>query len=331
MEQDAILRRVQALLDRAEHEDTPPHEADASRAKADELMTKYAIEQAELDAARPADKRQKPETLRVTVCSMANPIKQSMTDMATSLADHCRLGIVYHDGWSHGDRTATLIGYPSDLRYFEMLFAIVHLHMSSRIEPKPNPNLSLDENVYILHEAGINWQHIADLLNREDWSMGYGDKKVSGSHHVGQRNPETSHWRKAIRPSKVEPHALIPWPDGHRLINAYRRHCKAIGETPHAIPAPARYQRSFAVGYVMELQARLAEMDRKEYTGSSALVLRSDSIDAFKRELFPDLAKMDRDDDGRVDRAGYRAGRSAGKEVELNGNKAEASKAKQLD
>lgn len=43
MEHAKIARRVQALLARARHLSTPPHEAAAARAKADELTTKYNV------------------------------------------------------------------------------------------------------------------------------------------------------------------------------------------------------------------------------------------------------------------------------------------------
>jgi hypothetical protein len=322
MEQDAILRRVQALLDRAEHPETPPEEADAARLKADEMMRKYAVDQAELDAARPAEKRQSPDTLKIDVSAAGSAVQDQLIDMATALAMHCRAKIVYHPHWS-GRMSATVVGYPADLRYFEMLFAIVH--MSSRIEPKADVVLSLDENVYNFHEAGMRWERIADLLNRADWSGYYGE----GGY--GNRNPATAHWRKAVRPSKNSPNLLIPWPDGHRLINAYKRHCKKINQAPHAIPNPARYQRSFATGYVRRLQDRLREMDRRGQTGSTALALRSESIGEMFAKMFPDITPYeDQHNDKRLDYKGFLAGDSAGSEVDLNGSKMGKSQAKPL-
>lgn len=294
MEQDAILRRVQALLNRAEHPETPEHEADLARAKADEMMQKYAIEQAQLDAARPAEKRAKPEALKVNVCPAGSSIRDQLVDMCTALAEHCRAKVVYHP-WGSAF-TATLIGYPADLRYFEMLFAIVHLHMSNRIEPKPDSALSLDENVYNMHEAGITYRRMVHLL--------FPDVPRSDEKEV----------RKY----------------GGRCKAAYRRWCKKIGEEPHAIPNPVRYQRSFAIGYVHKLQSRLWEMSRKEYTGSTALVLRTESIDDLYNKMFPDVGTMKRNDDGKLDYAGFYAGDRAGGEVDLNGNKTGASKAKSI-
>jgi hypothetical protein len=326
MEQSKVLERVHKLLERAEHPGTDGEEAEACRAKADKLMFDYAIEQADLDASRPAEKRSKPETLQVIVCPSKTPIRQAMLDMVTSLASHCRLQVIFHNLTEYEwfmDRNveASLFGYSADLRYFEMLFAIVHLHMSSRISPKADPSLSLDENVYNLHEAGIKWEKIADMLNRRDWSSGYGDRKTTGSGHVGNRNPATAHWRKKVRASKNDPNTLIPWPDGHRLINAYKRHCKAIGETPRAIPNPDIYRRSFAMAYASRLQQRLYTMQSGSTGVGTALDLRRDSIESLVAETFPELVTVERDDLNKIDYNAVQDGYAAANEVDLAGNR----------
>lgn len=326
MEQSKVLSRVHKLLERAEHAGTPAEEADSARQMADDLMLKYAIEQADLDASRPAAERAKPESFQVVVCPIGTPIKHSMIDMVSSLATHCRLEVVFHNAnldWDFLgiDVKASLFGYSADLRYFEMLFAVVHLHMSGRISPKADPSLSLDENVYNLHEAGIKWERIADMLNRRDWSGGYGDRVTAGSSIVGNRNPATEHWRKSVRASKNDPHSLIPWPDGHRLINAYKRHCKAIGEIPRAIPNPDVYRRSFALAYASRLHQRLLRMQQRSATIGTALDLRRNSIEDMVKEIYPELVSIERDEVKKFDYNAVRAGYSAADEVDLAGNK----------
>jgi hypothetical protein len=320
MEQNKVLLRVHKLLERAEHPGTPPEEAESSQRMADKLMLDYAIEQADLDATRPAAERAKPESLTVVVCPINTPIKQSMADMVSSLATHCRSKAIFHhlrSTYNFGNTSvkATIYGYPADLRYFEMLFAIVHLHMSARISPKADPALSLDENVYNLHEAGIKWEMIADMLNRADWSGYYGP----GGYY--DRNPATAHWRKSVRASKNDPNTLIPWPDGHRLINAYKRHCKAIGDMPRAIPNPDVYRRSFAMAYAARLQQRLWRMQHSSNVVGTALDLRRDSIAAMIAEIYPELLEMERDDPSKIDYNAVDAGYSAANEVDLAGNR----------
>lgn len=322
MERNKLLERVQSLINLAERTDNED-EAQTFRQKADKLMVDYAIEQAELDAVRPAEQRSTPESLWIREFIRAkSTIKQDMCKALDSIAIHCRCKAVFFNyDADYGTVSAKVFGYASDLRYFEMLFTVVQLHMSGRIEPTPDVKLSLDENVYRLHEAGIKWARIADMLNRADWSGIYGPQ----SRGLKGRNPETAHWREAVRPSPNDPNMLIPWGgpsgDGKRLISAYKRWCKKIGDTPRAIPNPDAYQRGFAEGYVRRLQVRLWELERYgDWRGSTALVRRTESVDEALRAEFPNVVQEEAEE-RRIDLSAIAHGREAANEVDLTGNK----------
>lgn len=313
---DKMLERVRALLAKAESTDSQ-QESDALQAKANELMLKYAIEEAELEATRPAAQRMVPEKIEVDICPRDSHLTDQLSYLAGYVAAHFRCQIVFYglgkNSWALNVR-AIVVGFPTDLRFFEMLFTSLHLHLSGHLEPKPDPQKSFDENVYIMHDAGVKWKRIADLMNRAFSTI------ADIRYQVPEIRPEAAHWRKSVRPGKGEPDwALVPWPDGHRLINAYKRWCKEIGDTPRAIQSPVTYQRNAAEGYVQHIQIRLWEMrNQEDEEPGTALALRTqDVIDAF-REMFPDLEQAKPAAKIRYDQEARAAGRRAAAQADLS-------------
>jgi hypothetical protein len=315
---DSILARVRKLIERADHAGTSETEADACRAKAERLMLQHAIDEEQLDALRPAASRTVPEKTGIEVCDAANPIRQNLCDLVQYIASHCRCQVVFYNLYGkYGRTSAVLVGYPSDLRYVELLFTSVLLHLSGQVEPTPDPLKSFDENVYILHEAGVKWQRIADVMNR-----------AYDNHRYENINDEAAQdrmavWRKSVRPSKDQPGVLVPWPDGARLKNAYRRHCAKIGEEPRAIVSPATYQRNFAEGYVGRIATRLYNMRKANADIGTALVRRTEDVTAAFNEFFPPelLGEAKKRKETRYDYEAQNAGRRAGDLADLTGGR----------
>ena len=310
--QDAVLRKIRAMLDRANHPGTPQEEIDTCLEMADKWMTEHAIEQAQLDALRPADERVKPEILRLVVCERGNPLWRQLVDLAGYLATYCRCKEVYYGLQSNGRYgiDIKLVGFPADLRYFEMLFTSLVLQMTSNLEPKPDLTKSLAENVYILHEAGVKWRRMADVLNKTNGTW--------DAHNGFQANPAVEHWRKEVRPSKTDPDMLIPWPDGHRLINLYRRWCREIGELPRAIQSPIAYQRNFAEGFAGRVSMRLWEMEHRKQGTGTALALRTEAVKEMYDEHFGELKEDKRKrPELRTDIDAWYAGCKAGDQADI--------------
>lgn len=300
---DKMLAKVRALIAKAEGTDNTA-EAEAFFERAEQLMTKHMIDEAMLEATRPAEARMKPGSIDVDICVKSH-LDDQWTDLAMALAMQygCRI-IFYGLGVKYYTKIwAKVYGFESALRSFEMLFTGLHLDMASQLTPKPDRNRSFDENVYVLHEAGVKWREIADMMNR--------------AYETGP----TAAWRSAVRASKTQPEVLVPWPDGHRLINAYKRWCVAIGDTPRAIQSPVTFQRNFAQGYINRVLYRLAEMKRKEEQDAgagSALVLRQDAVDTAFEEAHPERTTFNGRRAVRYLAEARQAGDEAGQRADLN-------------
>lgn len=113
-----ILRRVRALLAKAEAEGTTPAEAEALSAKAEELITRYAIDAALLDASTEAHKRERPTVRTVPVPNPYSRPKRILLDrIGQAFSVQC---ISYTP--RHGDAYCKLVGFPSDLDAVELLY-----------------------------------------------------------------------------------------------------------------------------------------------------------------------------------------------------------------
>lgn len=317
---DRMLAKVQALIAKAEATDNTA-EAETYFAKAEQLMTQYQISEAMLEATRPAAQRMKPGRKYVAVCEKSH-LDDQFVDLVQRLAVHygCRV-LFYGLGYDYArDISVDVHGFESALRSFELSYTALHLDLARQLTPKPDPSRSFDENVYVLHEAGVKWRDIADAMNRTYNEISSGS--ISDEDTPARRQAKA--WRAAVRESKKEPGVLVPWPDGHRLINAYKRWCAEIGDAPRAIQSPVTYQRNFAEGYVNRVAYRLREMRRKEERAAgagSALVLRQDAVDEAFEETHPDRDTYNGRRAVRYLEEARTAGDEAGQRADLGGTR----------
>lgn len=127
-DQGAKLRRIQMLLAKASDPATTPEESETYMEKATELMAKYGVEQAMLDAAKPKGEREAVTQKRVVIPGPYSLDKRVMLDkIATPLNVHTiRLQGVKP---SPGATVVIMVGYPSDLEQVESLFASLTLQV----------------------------------------------------------------------------------------------------------------------------------------------------------------------------------------------------------
>ena len=290
-----ILKRVQTLLSTADNMTEQAertgvseadaaafrHEADARRTMADSLMLQYAIK----DAGQAADGTIQSKPMIITVDMGPNSeVISYLAWVMGDLAKHCRCRIRPYAYWADGSWHAKVYGFESDVRYYELVYTTIRLHMMGVLLPRVDRTESLEENCYRLHSSGYNWLQIAELYNWHKYSYTFAG--IDGRYPPAEM--KVPYYRKTDAGVTFEPATTV----GSAYKRAYYRACKEKGEQPQKIAAngTATYRRSAASGYVSMISRRLMIM-RHERTAGTELILRSrvDALDLLFREDNPDL------------------------------------------
>jgi hypothetical protein len=275
--QNPMLAKIQGLLDTYQSlTDTNPEAAQAYLDKAEQLMQKYAVDEAMLSAARQLAGGivEEPEQRVITFMPANDKLGNQWYNLIIAVANHYDCEFF---GWTSG--SGYLVGFPSNMDLVEMVYTSLRMQALSKLDPKPNKDLEFDENVYILHEAGIKWQRIAFLMNQA--------------------------WHEATELGRVidSKWEIVPWEvddagkgkkDGGRLIRACKRWTKLTGEPYRAVSSPVTFQRSYAQGFLNEVRDRFARLrkyreDQIKSTSGAELVLFDrnklvqDAMDELKR------------------------------------------------
>lgn len=332
-----MLEKVRALLAKA---DSTPFsgEADVFRAKADEIMTNYAIEQWMVDKAQ-ADMigRPEPEIRRVDFGWYRDSQHyQKLWSLYQAVARHCRC-VIATRGWSYS-QDMPMIGLASDLDYFDMLFTHLMLQMGKQLEPDVESNLEPGHNVFRLRQAGLPWPRIAEKMfkmGQVEPSRRETEKVVVWweRHRPGEDMPAEIDW-KLLERSGI-------WVDlKNRLANWNRAYVKENGlQGERNYIRPVIYQDGFAEGFVSEIRLRFYQMreaqtnnyDASHEAGSMALVVRDiydQSLALYDRTWPPPPpVEVSTKPSGRVSKAvtrerafswdAYNAGKKAGAEADL--------------
>lgn len=281
MELSKALSRVRKLIERAEHPGTPKPEADSCRKAADEIMEKYAIQ--EWQALQAGGGRDvKPGQIKIDIGAGDSPFLTELATLANIVAEYCRCRSVWMTGSGLGEAQrqeyVRVYGYEGDLRYFELLFTTLHLHMTGAIFPAPDPAMSLEDNVYFLHnEAGMNWFDIAKAYGWREVEHRPGDP--ARYMYVNDQNGSgRTPWSQSIGPIK----------------KAYQTAIKARNEEPLRVPPGAgnRYRRNAAYGYLAQIKQRLtARAGQREAGTTMVLRDRDHNIDEMISASHGELSK----------------------------------------
>lgn len=276
---ESVLSKVRGLIAKAEHQSTPPHEAELARTMADALMLKYAIKEI---GEQPAAERAKPMILTIQI-GPESDVQGYFGGLLQDIARHCRCRSRLYTSWTDGGWNAKVYGFESDVRYFELLYTTTKLHMLGVLLPRIDRSESLEENAYRLHNSGYNWLQIAEM---------YGWQKDHGSQYFGEYNGtrppagmKVPYWHKD---EGWQPATQV----GSRIKRAYHRAVKERGEEGQKIAAngTTSYRKSAADGYVGMIRSRLYQMAKNRESGHE-LILRSlvDDISKLYKEDNPDL------------------------------------------
>ena len=159
-----MMGRISALLAKAESSNFP-EEAATYRAKAEELMRRYRIEEERLIAEQVTSGE--PIWRDVPLAGYQSPWEAVISSMFWNIAKFCGVeGVADYvkseDGkWVYVGR---VVGYDMDIRLLEMIFMATRLAFLARMEPEYDPAKSVEENVYALRGAGIDRQRIAKMV-----------------------------------------------------------------------------------------------------------------------------------------------------------------------
>jgi hypothetical protein len=158
--------QVRALLDTADSYEAEGNEqaAESYRAKAQQLMVKYRIDQEEAIAVDPA--AAKPIQRDIVLAGYGSKYRQSYHTMWYWIMLHCEV-----ESWAeykYSDAgyqlVAHVVGYAEDIEYAEMLFTSARLTFTDRLEPKLDPNASDQVNAYRLRASGMERIRVAEKM-----------------------------------------------------------------------------------------------------------------------------------------------------------------------
>lgn len=156
-----IMRVISALVAKADSSATTPEEAASFRAKAEEFMRKYRVEEESLIAQDEFSIL--PIFQVIEVCQIDSPFRQFHSNLWGDVARHCGLRYAFRYNGKSG-YAAHAVGYESDLRYAEFLFQSARLVMIAKLEPNVNSEESDKDNIYRLRSGGIDRQRIAEMV-----------------------------------------------------------------------------------------------------------------------------------------------------------------------
>jgi hypothetical protein len=298
------------MIDRAEHPGTPPEEAEIARRMADKMMLEYSIEEAQLNESRPAAAQVRPGMTEIEICECGSPYERPITRLVQVVAQHSRCQVIFKNiGLNRNDFLGTqyfsqvkckvcVFGFEADREYFNLLFTVLHLHMASGFDPKPDRSLTDGENAYILHNAGLNWRQMAREFH--PWhKMGW-----DGNHDEPNWGKYGNYWR-----------------------TQYNTEVKKRGEPPVSLPkfsdSPEKliaYRYNFAQSYVVTIDQRLEEIRNVRPKGGELLLANAfDRINEVINETFPRLkATTYQSEPVGFSAAAWRAGGVHGSRADLN-------------
>lgn len=154
---DRYINRVQKLLERASHPNTPGPERDECLRKAKIIMEEQRIDHAMLNFDRSdEDKRKDVDTREYLLENHFEYLGDQTEIMKTVFRTS---GCKVRPSWNG----VTAVGYRHDLDVAEMLWLNIQADYIQRMFPSWNTSLSVEENIFTLKSAGHSWMDIVKM------------------------------------------------------------------------------------------------------------------------------------------------------------------------
>jgi len=275
MANDKILDRVRALLAIAEHPNTPSHEADTALTQANRLMAKHAIEEATARAAQTREERRAVERKMFRIHEGDySEFLGSMRAILSGICKHNRVQLVITSSYD-----TELFGMHDDIVWVEQQYMQIYFEFLRKLQPKWDESIGYDANIYNFKVAGYPWSQIDSIAQQNG--------------HASRESMKTERWTHRITGEEMS----NTYPTGyyHKLLGAYKRHMRVIGDTtPVATQTHSQYRRDFSDGFTSRIRARLEKMaaDAAGEVDESAAVVLYDMSQEIKEEVYaahPDL------------------------------------------
>lgn len=240
MAEEKLLSKIRGLIDKANATEFPA-ERDAFLAKAEQLMQQHEIDGALLDASRPSERR---EIITRDIERATGEFATEMRSMLSYFAEHRGVKVATKR-FGFGKIVTSMVGFPDDIDFVEMLYTTTMLDFASKITPSWDPRSAgspavFDHNVRAFKEAGYKWVEIAKMAN-----------KHGGNPRTGMDGSTT---------------------DGAWLKAAYRRECVRLGVAPtRQTQRHEAFRATFATGYVAMIYTRLRKMRMDAETASGVI------------------------------------------------------------
>lgn len=261
---DPTLDKVRALWASSEDESYPEEVRAQYRTKAEALMFLHRITLAE--ARQAGHNLDVPQWRTLFVCMADSSYQGSYKAFVSSLVRHCGTRGVFElteDAAGKLVWNLEVVGYTNDLNYLELLFTSCVMAFSGKLEPKWDPSLALEENVYRMRSAGMERGRIARMA----WPETY--KKFPAGHV-----------HKALN---------------IRVTAIFKEMCDKYGDDPSVLlgrgNSVAVFRKSYAEAFVEELWSRLYRMRMARGAEDKAVVLKvdADSVDEAFYQRYPRL------------------------------------------
>lgn len=317
--EEKIARSYLAKGDDDSKENYDGHMAAAAtkREHAEKLMLKYRINQEHLLASDHVI--EKPLSRKFVIISgdRNEEFDNWLYSMFIQIGEHCECMVYaeYHYDSELKQRVvrATIVGYEMDVAYAELLWSSARLTFGAHVDPRPDPNLSERENIYIMRRAGMPRKDVAQMLWGK-WTHSNSakvgkifkeecDRRGEDSSHMG-RGFDNEVYRKAYAREFV-------W----RVSDRLREARDAAGQTGGAIELSGRKDKVQEAFYQIFPNLRPKPVDPNAQPAP-----QDDSKKAVKKVKGPTAAEMRRAHrmySSPSAMAGASAGHRAGSEVNI--------------
>lgn len=265
---ESRLKVIRDLLARAASTEFEA-ERDSCLAKADELQTKFQIEEWELANADDKESVGRTPIRRDMDVSWfmdegKSAIRSALWSMFLNCCEHVRC-VVAHSKADYRAKTIPVFGLEADIDYLDMLFTNLFLQMMSKVRPKFDPDKSLGYNVYNAKEAGMKYGDIAKWAGHPEWITikGYSKRGYPQYQYNGI------------------------------MIREMKKFAKENGLTVHKEISLNYYLEDFCSAFVGSVNLKLSAMreEQGQDSGSMAIALR-DMRDIAREAMFDDFPDM---------------------------------------